>query len=417
MCTRRRPGALLFVCVFVCLGAGRAFAQVLPEGPITTANGTVTVSGEVAATFGARDHQAYFNYTDYEHNALRMFRISLAGMWRPAARLAFLTELRSEDKEHLIPYAMYVRVRPFAGRNFDIQAGRIPPVFGTFVRRAYGSDKMLIGLPLAYQYLTTLRADAIPASTDDLLARRGTGWLVKFPVGPQVFAPGLPLVSAYRWDTGFQAHFGTEYFEAAGAVTTGTLANPHVRDDNDGKQVSGRVAFHPVVGLVVGASAARGEFLAKDLTAPYVQALGRHSYAQRAIGLDAEYSRGYWIVRGEFIDSRWNLPAVGVPAIVKPLRASSGFVETRYRFTPRYFAAIRADRLTFSKIVGSLPFPGAIPGVPTPWDAPVTRIEAGGGVNLQRNLTLRGVLQFNKRDRGFLIGQRTYPSVQVGYWV
>ena len=46
---------------------------------------------------GSKDEAAYFNYTDYEHNALRLLRLSLAGMWRPTERLAFLTEVRSEN--------------------------------------------------------------------------------------------------------------------------------------------------------------------------------------------------------------------------------------------------------------------------------------------------------------------------------
>src|SRR4029453_5623526 len=104
-----------------------------------TGRGTVTISGEVTATAGARDESAFFNYTDYEHNALRMFRLSLSGMWRPAARLAFLTGLRSEDVQRVIPYALYVRVRPWKGHALDVQAGRIPPVFGAFARRSYGA--------------------------------------------------------------------------------------------------------------------------------------------------------------------------------------------------------------------------------------------------------------------------------------
>ena len=43
--------------------------QALPAGPIETAHGTVTIAGDVTATAGPRDEEAYFNYTDYEHNA------------------------------------------------------------------------------------------------------------------------------------------------------------------------------------------------------------------------------------------------------------------------------------------------------------------------------------------------------------
>ena len=179
--------------------------QVLPAGPIETARGTVTVSGEMTATAGAQDDSAFFNYTDYEHNALRMFRLSLSAMWRPSPRFAALTEIRSEDLQRVIPYALYVRVRPWANRPFDIQAGRIPPVFGTFARRSYGADNPLIGFPLAYQYLTSMRPDAVPANADDLLLMRGRGWRASYPVGTPEPAPGVPVVSAYRWDTGVEA--------------------------------------------------------------------------------------------------------------------------------------------------------------------------------------------------------------------
>ncbi|HEX9366644.1 MAG TPA: hypothetical protein VF921_08450, partial [Vicinamibacterales bacterium] len=89
----------------------------------------------------------------------------------------------------------------------------------------------------------------------------------------------------------------------------------------------------------------------------------------------------------------------------------AGFVETRYRFTPRLFAAARADRLTFSRIRGQRRFAGQ----PTPWDAPVTRIEAGGGIYLERNLTLRVVAQRNWREAG-LVRNRTYVSGQLSFW-
>jgi hypothetical protein len=386
--------------------------QMLPAGPIETGRGTVTIAGEVTATFGAEDQLAYFNYTDYEHNALRMFRVSLSGMWRPKPRFAFLTEIRSEDVEPPIPYALYVRVRPWTGRKFDIQAGRIPPVFGAFARRSYGTtDNPLIGYPLAYQYLTSVRSDAVPANADDLLAMRARGWRVHYPVGNPIDGPGVPIVSAYRWDTGVQAQIATEHLEAAVAITSGTLANPRVDDDNDGRQISGRVAWKPAVGLVIGGSAARGAFLHREIEQRYEAVYGRKSYPQAAVGADAEYSRGYWVVRGEAIRSQWTLPKINVPFIDRPLTARAAYVETRYRLGPRYFTAARVDALRFTNITGQRLFAGA----PTPWEAPVTRLEAGGGLYLQRNLTLRVAAQRNWRPAG-RVHNRTYLSAQLAYW-
>jgi hypothetical protein len=402
MCTWRRLGALL-----LCLTCWPAAARA-----------QFTVGGEVTATMAAGDDNdgAYFNFTDYSHNALRMFRVSLSAMWRPIDRVAFLTEVRSENVERPIPYALYVRVRPLKHVPLDIQAGRIPVVFGTFARR-YGGDNPLIGVPLAYQYLTSLRADAVPASADNLLFFRGLGWQVRYPVGNPVAEPGVPLVTSYRWDTGVEARAASRYVEGAFAVTSGTLANPRVDDDNHGRQLSGRVAFKPVIGLILGASVSRGEFLDHDIKQFYEPVFPGQHYRQRALGFDAEYSRGFWIVRGEVIDSRWNVPVANRPYIENPLRATAGYVEARYRFTPRYYGAARFDYLTFSKVTG-INQTFEEPGVPTRWDAPVTRGEIGGGVFLTRHLTARGSLQFNYRHGPiqFVDRQRLYVAGQLSFW-
>ena len=204
-------------------------AQTLPAGPATAFDGRLAAGAEVVATIGDRDESAFFNYTDYEHNVLRMFRVALSGSWRPFERLAFVGEVQSEDLTEVRPYAAYVRIRPIRSVPLDIQAGRIPPVFGSFGRRAYNVNNPVIGYPLAYQYLTSLRPDAIPATHDDLLCMRARGWLATYPVGSPDPAPGIPLISAFRWDTGVQAHWRHDIVEVAGAVTAGTLADPRVR--------------------------------------------------------------------------------------------------------------------------------------------------------------------------------------------
>jgi hypothetical protein len=384
---------------------GHATAQWLPEGPVQTRDGRLTLGAEILATAGASDTEAFFNYTDYEHNALRMFRASLAGAWRPSRRLAFVGELRSENLDRVRAAAAYVRVRPWAAREFDVQAGRIPPVFGAFARRAYAQGDPLIGYPLAYQYLTSLRADAVPVTADDLLRMRGRGWQSSFPAGSQTPAPGLPLISAFRWDSGVQARWVTGPVEASVALTNGTLSNPRVRDDNTGKQLSGRVALTPVPSLVIGASAARGAWLAADIE--------RHwddTFAQTATGLDLEYAWNRWIVRAEAIFSRWDLPHPAATTNGRDVRAAAAWLEARYRLTPRVYLAARADRLTFSDVRGETSGSG-----PTPWDAPVERLEAVAGYYIQRNVIARAGVQANWRDGG-RIRQRMYLSAQVGWW-
>ena len=394
--------------LLVSLPGGSAAAQALPEGPLRTTDGQLVVTGEVVGTIGSADETSFFNYTDYEHNALRMFRVSLAGIWRPSDWLALVGEVRSEDLDQASAYAAYVRVRPWQKHPFDIQAGRIPPVFGAFSRRTYNADNPLIGYPLAYQYLTSLRSDAIAAWPDDLLRMRGRGWQSSFPVGDQVGKPGMPLATVFRWDTGVQARWAARAIELSGGVTTGTLGDPRVSDNNDGKQLAARVAVRPAVGLSLGASASRGAWLARSITDILPPAAASRAYDQIAFGADAEYSRDYWVVRGEMIWSRWTLPLLQL-GHDQTLDATGIWVEGRYRLTPRVFVAARVDHLGFSRITGTL-FPE-----PTTWDAPVDRIEVGGGYYLQRNLVARAVVQHNRRDGG-RVQSKTFLSAQLAYW-
>ena len=119
-------------------------------------------------------------------------------------------------------------------------------------RSAYGSGNLLIGQPLAYQYLLSIRPDALPANADDLLRMRGRGWLSSFPVGNPAAAPGLPMINTSHWDTGVQAHGVNGMFEWTGAVTVGSLSDPRLHDNNGGKQLVGRVVTRPSPALAVG---------------------------------------------------------------------------------------------------------------------------------------------------------------------
>jgi hypothetical protein len=390
--------------VALLIPAGAA-GQQLPSEPVRLFDGRVRIGGEISATFGSHDEETYFNYTDYERNALRTFRAAVSGVWQPADRIAFLGELRTEELERFGAYAAFVRVRPWRNVAFDIQAGRIPPVFGAFGRRGYQSQQILIGYPLAYQYLTSIRADAVPADADDLLQMRGRGWRSNFPVGAQYAGPGLPLISAFRWDTGIQAQLSTGIFDAAASVTTGTLSNPRLTDDNGGKQLAGRIALRPVIGLIAGVSASRGAWISDD-----VPAIDQESRTQSAIGADVEYSRDHWLVRSELVWSRWELPFIRTPREGNTISALGAWIEGRYRLTPRIHVAGRLDRLTFSEITGN-----RFGGAATPWELPVTRYEFGGGYALQRNLLVRAIAQINRRDT-VPAQTRVFYSTQIAWW-
>jgi opacity protein-like surface antigen len=380
-------------------------AQDLPYGPVSLANGMVVIGTDLSISLTPQDDTdgAWFNYTDYEHNALRLFRVALNADVRLTDRVSVLTEIRSENGDEVKPYALYVRVRPWRDRPIDIQAGRIPPTFGAFARRDYGAGNPLIGYPLAYQYLTAVRPDALPASTDDVVRMRARGWRPSYPIGSLDIAPGMPLITTFRWDTGVQVRVGPESINASAAVTNGTTSDPRTRDNNGGKQIAGRLHWRPSAALAIGGSAASGAYVADAALANATMIGGTSRSKQQAFGLDAEYSRDHWMVSGEFIWNPWQVPPHSAP-----LAATSAFVEGRYQISPGIFVASRIDHLGFNELASSF-------GTRT-WDAPITRLETGVGYYIRRNLLAKGTYQHNWRDGG-IVTSRGLFAAQLHFWL
>lgn len=383
-----------------------AGAQILPEKPISVMDGHLIFGAEATATF-APDDPGFFNYTSYEFSALRNVRLGVSAEIRANDRVQVLGEVRLDQGRLLEAYGLFVRVRPFATRRFDLQAGRIPPTFGAMSRTAYGSSNLLIGQPLAYQYLTSIRPDALPAAPDDLLRMRGRGWLSNFPVGNVTPAPGLPIVNTSRWDTGVQAHGVTGIVDWTGSITAGSLSDPRFRDNNAGRQFAGRAVVRPLASIAVGASASRGDWLNRELEDQVTSASQNARARQIAIGGDVEYSAGPFLVRGEAIRSTWSLPQFGRLQLSEPLVAISSLIEGRYKVAPGLYVAMRGDRLDFSKIRGA--------NATAEWDAQTWRFEAGIGYSLTRSLLFKGAWQKNGRDGG-RVRKDSFFAGQVMYW-
>jgi hypothetical protein len=403
----RRARLCLFVAGCWAAVLGVAHAQTLPSEPIALADGHVTIGGDVSASFGSTD-PGFFNFTDYEHSELRKLRVNVSAAVKAGDHLALLGDLLTENLDSVRPYALYLRIRPWTNRAVDIQAGRVPPTFGVFARRTYVADNPLIGLPLAYQYLTTLRADSLPATTDELLQKRGLGWRLRYSIGSDAFDRGVPLVSAFRWDTGVQVHAASQKLSGTISVTSGTISNPRFKDDNDGRQVAARGEAKPFIGLVVGASVARGAFVATSALRGAGLSMMDASFEQTAWGVDAEYSRDHYLVRTETIVSGWRIPFAHQADAPDVLRAYSTSVEGRYKVKPGVYAAARVDHLGFSTVTGTQSS--------APWDAPVGRVEVGGGFSLQRNLLLKISFQRNTRDGGRLAQSANLGSAQLVFW-
>ena len=377
-------------------------------------DGHLLVGGEFSATYGTRD-EGFYNHTDYNVSLLRYLVGQIDAEWVLGSRASLVGELRSENDHGVRASAWFLRVRPVAATPLSLEIGRVSHVFGQATNRRYGNDSLLIGLPLAYQYLTSLRYDSLPAHADALLRSRGRGWLLTYPagVGNPLAEAGLPIVAALRYDTEVKLAWNVGgRLEAAGAVTLGSLSRPLADEDNGRRQVAARVVARPSPALAFGVSAARGAYVddeAKGAVAQATAATTREWY-QAAFGIDAEWSAGHWLARGEVIASRWEVPQVAAPRLPSHLDATTSMLEGRYRVHPRGWVALRAEHLRFSKIVGTV-----FAGRPTTWDGPVTRVEGGVGVVLTRQLTWKVAYQHAWRDAG-RVRSPHLAATQLSFW-
>jgi hypothetical protein len=379
--------------VLLCAGPLPAAAQDESAADGSWFRERVRISGEASASVSTVDaeREGWFNYSDYEVSSVRSVRLSLVGEVQLAPRIAVLGEIRTVQLERPEAYALYLRVRPFASVPLDVHLGRVPPTFGAFPRRLYVADNPLIGLPLAYQYLTTMRSDALPASADELARMRGRGWLVNYSEGNTEATEGLPIANALRWDTGVQVRWQRDPVTVWGAVTQGTIGDPRLHDDNGGAQLSSRVVYAPHPAIAIGGSVAAGSYLRASLAPLLPDDPSLRAYRQEAFGADVELSHDRWLVRGEAVWNRWQQPALDSGGI-RRLGATATMLESRYRLYPGIYVAGRAEHLGFSRLATS---DGMVP-----WDAPVSRLELGAGWSVHRHVLLKASWQRNHRSGG-----------------
>jgi len=270
-------------------------------------------------------------------------------------------------------YGAYARFSDIGGAPVSAHVGLIPTPVGTFGQRTYSDKNPLVGVPLAYNHHTALNPIFPQKTVDDLLAGRETRSSL-----------GLPIIYDNCWNTGAELFGQIGAFDWSVGAVSGSLTKPARDQMKQVPQGTGRVSWWHGPGLQIGLSGWLGPYLWDGLPGiDFPAGRGSLDYLNAGAGADVHFASRWVDVYSEVLWSSWEHPDLPT------LDAVSGYLEAKYKFAPRWYAAGRAEFFEPGDVTD-----GA--GTRTSWDYPVRRAEYGLGFRAHRRVLSKLVAQHNR---------------------
>ena len=270
-----------------------------------------------------------------------------------------------------------------------MQAGQFATVIGNWTPRHLSWDNPFINAPLAYENPTGIWDDVAVGSPGTLL-----GWGHVPTERDSDFGNGyydkhlrLPMIWGASYATGFSVAGRLGKFEyAAEMKNSGISSRPESWPATEGSfehpAFSGRLGYRPNPAWNFGVSASSGPYLVPEAgpTLPPGKDIG--DYQQSMIGSDVSFEWHHLQIWSEIYLSQFDVPTVG------DAETLAYHVEAKYKFTPRFFAALRWNQQLF----GDIPYDGH----DVPWGRDIWRVDSALGFRFTPNTQLK--LQYSLQN-------------------
>lgn len=361
---------------------GAAWCAAVPA----TGRGEAAVSGLLDLVLDNREadltNRTFSGTSNFDELRLRLFfDAQLEG------DVQLFTQLVIHDYGDVFLYGAYLRFPEIAGTPVNVHAGLIPSTVGNWGPRTYSDTNPLIGIPLVQGHHSSLAMREAQVTVADLLAARDTR--------PQ---SGLPVLYDNCWNTGLEVWGEAGPFDWSLAALTGSVSYPTRTRQRTLPQATGRVAYHGGPGFVAGANGWAGPYLV-----PGADLLGgaeENDHLNVGGGIDLAWTLRYFEIHSEVYRVLWEHPTL------PDLGATSGYVEGKYKFAPRWYAAVRLDAFEPDDVRDEA-------GEAVPWDYPLRRAEYGIGFHPGPRVTLKAAVQHNRFDDAPALDEDHY-GVQLG---
>lgn len=305
----------------------------------------------------------------------------------------FFTQFLVSSYSDVFVYGAYLRLRDIGDSPVSLQLGLIPTTIGTWAERTYSDKNPLVGVPLAYNYHSVLEPrGSTQATVEDLLAQRSTRT-----------NRGLPVLYDNCWNTGLEAYGEIGAFDWSLGVLTGSATLPSRTQEEKLPQGTGRLAWYAGPRLQIGVSGWAGPYLFRDAQVVWEPGRNNDDYLNGGFGYDLAASLRYLEIHSELYRTFWEHPELPT------LHATAGYVEAKYKFLLRWYAAARFGFFEPDKAMDSA-------GTERHWDYPVHRVEYGVGFKPMPRVVAKAVVQSNRFDGNASLDEDHYiVQVSAGF--
>lgn len=275
-----------------------------------------------------------------------------------------------------------------AGSALQLQVGRFVPIMGNFLNRQDNWDAGLVSYPLAYEQVTSVSDQLIPADAAAFAARRNqldfpqkTLWLPAY--WAQLYTQGAAV---------FGQHNGWDYslnFMNAAPSSRGAVWNEF---EWSAPSYLASLGYQLNPAWRLGVTGTYGAYLQEEAEAALPAGTDRNDYLQRNVGLDLTWKRGLWSVWAELIYTEFDVPNVADDASFW-----SYYVEGRYAFKPRWWLSARWNQQIYNEIDTA--------NGSEDWDNDLYRIDLGLGHHPSRHTQVRLQYSYQRQDADFQNGE------------
>jgi hypothetical protein len=273
----------------------------------------------------------------------------------------------------------------------NLQAGKFATVVGNWTARHGSWNNPFITAPLLYENLTGVWDAEPPHNVTQLLV-----WAhIRPGLAPAVLEMEkylrLPIIWGPSYATGLALAGEVNRFRYAVELKNSALSSRPATwtagdADWDHPTVSGRVRYVPDERWEFGWSASSGVFMRPSSVAAIPAPYNRGDYRQVVLGQDVAFAWHHLQLWAEVYGARFKIPGVGNADTL------AYYVESKYKFTPRFSGAVRWNQQLFGTMDER--------GTPVRWGQQMWRVDVAPAFRLSPHTQFKVQWSVKRADAG-----------------